>query len=276
MKYIDYCVCCESKNVRFLDSTMYAFVIDRMTGASKQANKPLLDPSCKMIHCNDCNFVSSSIRFTEEEEARFYKDYGARPYLDHRIQYEGNPMIAAVFERCNHPGYTSRRKQYMIEIMKKHIDLSTINYVLDFGGGAGDLIPDEFIRPEGVGTRYVLDFSDKALVSGVVSVKNKNECPPVDLLICSHTLEHVSYPSSFIKTMKEYIKRGGFIYVEVPDERRPNPTPIVGNDFHEHINMFNRDSLTHIMELNGIEVLGIDDVLPSHQTESIALVGRLK
>lgn len=276
MKYIDYCVCCDSKNVRFLDSTMYAFVINRMTGTPKMQDAPLLDPSCKMIHCNDCNFVSSNIRFTEEEEARFYKDYGERPYLDHRIQYEGNPMIAATFAMCSDPQYVERRKQYMIELMKDHLDLSKINYVLDFGGGIGDLIPDEFIRPQGGGMRYVLDFSDKNPISGIASIKNKNECPLVDLLICAHTLEHVSYPSNFIKMMKEYIKPNAFIYLEVPNERKDNPTPTVGNDFHEHINMFNEASLRKVMELNDIEVFDIKEVFPQHQVSAIAAVGRLK
>jgi SAM-dependent methyltransferase len=276
MKYIDYCVCCDSKNIRFLESTMYAFVIDRMTGASKQTDKPLLDPSCKMIHCNDCNFVSSNIRFTEEEEARYYKGYGERPYLDHRIQYEGNPMIASMFAMCSDPQYVDRRKKYMVELMKTHLDLSKINYVLDFGGGTGLLIPDELVRPQGEGNRYVLDFSDNPPVNGIVPVKNKNECAPVDLLICAHTLEHVSYPSNFIKMMKEYIKPNGFIYLEVPNERKDNPIPKVGNDFHEHINMFNIDSLRKVMELNDIEVFDIKEVFPQFQVSAIAAIGRLK
>jgi len=276
MKYIDYCVCCDGKNVRFLDSTMYAFVIDRMTGASKQADKPLLDPSCKMIHCNDCNFVSSNIRFTEEEEARYYKGYGERPYLDHRIRYEGNPMIASTFAMCSNTQYVDRRKKYMAELMKDHVDLSKINYVLDFGGGTGLLIPDEFVRPQGEGSRYVLDFSDNPPVNGVIPIKNKNECAPVDLLICAHTLEHVSYPSNFIKMMKEYIKPNGFIYLEVPNERKDNPIPKVGNDFHEHINMFSVDSLRKVMELNDIEVFDIKEVFPQFQVSAIAAIGRLK
>lgn len=276
MKYIDYCVCCGSKNVRFLDSTMYAFVIDRMTGAAKQEDKPLLDPSCKMIHCNDCNFVSSSIRFTEEEEARFYKGYGERAYLDHRIQYEGNPMIAATFAQCSNPQYIEQRKKYMVAVMQNHLDFSKINYVLDFGGGTGLLIPDEFVRPQEVGVRYVLDFSDNPTVNGVVPIKNSSECSPVDLLICAHTLEHVSYPSDFIKMMKEYIKPNGFIYVEVPNERKGNPTPTVGNNFHEHINMFNESSLRQVMELNDIDVFDIREVFPQPQVSAIAAVGRLK
>jgi hypothetical protein len=40
--------------------------------------------------------------------------------------------------------------------------------------------------------------------------------------------------------------------------------------------MFNRDSLIKIMELNDIEVLDIDDILPRHPHHSIAVVGRVK
>lgn len=264
MKLIDYCSCCLSKNVILNPAKISVFVYDRMLGISSPRN----DISCQAVECLDCGFVSTDIRFDREEEKRYYYKYMSDDYINHRCDYDGyslKPMLEAYESEF----YKTFRKNALTEILSKEIDISKIKSVLDYGGDDGSLIPNVLDSSK----KYIVEISEKSLDKSVISIASQDDIEKVDLLLCCHTLEHVSYPLDLLNDMKKYMKSGSWIYLEVPDNEPPNK-----NYFHEHINLFRLPTLEKfLLDNNFVDVKGYKIPYNHYLLESaIAVIGKLR
>lgn len=264
MKYIDFCPCCNSKN--FADSSAAGFspfVMDRMLGLAKSQD-PKPHPAIIFI-CADCNFMGVNVRFTLEEERRYYQNYYQDSFTDHRTAYEG-PEWIPYQKFYTSDGYKKLRRNTAAQILANRIDLTKIGSVLDYGGNTGELFPEQFNNIP----RYLIEVESRTLSEGVIAINAPLE-KPVDLIICSHTLEHVSFPNLLIEDLKKYAGPGTYIYVEVPTEE-------VSANFtvHEHLNFFSQRSLTKLLERNGfVDNFAFAIGYPKPMVESFAIVGRL-
>ena len=264
---VDYCVCCGSKNINTGPLRIAGFVIERML------NTVMLDNVQTMaLQCQDCNFVSSDLRFTDEQMRRYYHEYmqhapsGGRQhgsYVWHRRRNEGNEWFS-LLELYKKPWWTAARKETIVNVItSQDIWLKDIKSVLDYGGDLGQYIPDELTHAR----RHVVEIEERELVDGVTAVTSPDNCEPVDLVICCHTLEHVSYPSDLVADMKRYLKPGGLLYIEVPDEEEHVLKAVAENrtlDMHEHINIFWTESLRALVIRNGFEPL-ISGLIPYNE-----------
>lgn len=255
---VDYCVCCGSKNIIKSQARIAGFVLERML------NTVMLDSALvNAIQCQDCYFIGSELRFTDEQMQRYYHEYmderesGGRQngsYVFHRRRNEGDGWFG-LLELYKQPWWIAARKETVVNVLKsKSVDLNNIESVLDFGGDLGQYIPDELKHAR----RHVVEIEDREMVEGVIAVKSPEDCEPVDLVMCCHTLEHVSYPNDLVVDMKRYLKPGGLLYIEVPDEEDRTVKSIHANaviDMHEHINIFWADSLRALVIRNGFEPL---------------------
>jgi SAM-dependent methyltransferase len=267
MKFVTYCVCCGSNNVELFPSSIASFVVDRMTGTGQNYGKQL---ECQYLHCKDCDFVGTDVRFEREEEFRFYQNYMKEEYCRHRCQYEGRGMFDFLMS-YNSKEYQDMRKFAASQFLTSSIDCSAIKSVLDYGGDTGAMIPDELSHAN----RYVTDVQIRELPNGVKPVTKPEECEPVDLVICGHTLEHVSSPVDVMNDIKRYMKPGALIYVEVPVEVHNDHGP--GHQFHEHINRFDLNSLEKFLIAQGFDDLeGMDFTYHKFISEACAIIGRLK
>jgi sarcosine oxidase delta subunit len=254
MKSTSHCVICNTGSTTVFKAAMSGFVWERMSG------KVMLDGVIAAgIWCEHCSFVQSEWRFSPEEETRYYHEYmqdkpsdptNSRQhgdYVFHRLRNEGPDWYSWV-HLYQSPEYIGMRKSIMNQCFDAYgVKLSTIKTVLDYGGDKGQYIPDE------VATKYVLEVENRTPVTGVTAIASVTDIEPVDLVMCCHTLEHVSYPMDLVRDMKRYIKPGGLIYIEVPDEvdnLTNNPDTF---KFHEHINLFTADSLQKILIMEGFE-----------------------
>lgn len=89
--------------------------------------------------------------------------------------------------------------------------------VADLGGDAGQFIPLDLAREA-----YVIEASQQQPVHGVTRVMNLSDLTTeVGLLMCSHVLEHIPDPISFLRLQlsSSRIRPGCLIYLEVPMER---------------------------------------------------------
>ena len=255
---VDYCVCCGSKNIITAPLRMAAFLFERML------NTVMIDAlMAQAIQCQDCNFISSMIRFTDEQMQRYYHEYMQKEsnnnrqfgsYVFHRIRCEGRGWTT-LLDLYKEPWWAAARKDAIVNVIQScNINLNSIKSVLDFGGDLGQYIPNEFNHAR----RHVVEIEPRDLVEGVTAVNSPDDCDPVDLVLCCHTLEHVSYPNDLVVDMKRYLKPGGLLYIEVPDEEKVvmdsinNNTPL---GMHEHINIFWAESLIALVKRNGFEVL---------------------
>jgi hypothetical protein len=78
--------------------------------------------------------------------------------------------------------------------------------------------------------------------------------------------------------MKRYLKPGGLIYLEVPDEIENLNKP--GFKFHEHINLFTPETLVKILEMEGFEPSLVYKIEYKATDQSLeraqSIIGRLK
>lgn len=264
MKQIDYCVCCGSKNIEVFSASVAPFVVDRMTGDNKHTSQV----PCGYMHCLDCDFASIDLRFERDEEYRYYQNYMKEEYIAHRCKYEGEGM-RGLLESLSGPSYKEMRVSAATKIINDTIDVSKIQSVLDYGGDTGEMIPKELHHAN----RFVTDVQVRQLPNGVQAVQDPSECGSVDLLICGHTLEHVSYPRLVLEDMKRYMKSGSWLYLELPNERTEH---IAGMQFHEHINRFNLDCLDKLLTEHGfINLEGTEIGYGSFIGNAYAVTGQL-
>jgi SAM-dependent methyltransferase len=146
--------------------------------------------------------------------------------------------------------------------------VSEVKSLLDFGGDTGLMIPKMFDVCE----RYVLDVEPRQLENGVVCVDYSVDLK-VDLVMCSHTMEHISDINKAMFEITKRLKPGGLLYIEVPDE---NPGAFDNNFlWYEHINLFNTPSLETLLTNHQFEILDSHTLgYPNPMTRSIAVIGR--
>ena len=264
MKYIDHCPVCNGKNfTQSVTANLSSFVIDRMLGQEKAAVD--FPAPASLFICGDCHYIGVNARFTPEEERRYYTDYMGEGYNAQRSRYEGSSWLQ--FQaHYDTPEYVKTRKQAARDMINSLIDITQLEEVLDYGGNTGNMIPDELSHAK----RFVVDVEARQLVNGVKSVTSPEESGPVDLVMCCHTMEHVSYPKALLEDIKRYLKPNGCVYIEVPNED-------ASVNVHEHINFLTYQFLEKLLTDNGFTVLGASEInYPAPMTKSIAIVGQLK
>ena len=246
MNIVNYCVICNSKDLKSSPARMHKFVVDRMTNAPIGPNGFL---NCALLNCNNCDFMGTNVRFTTEEEMRFYRNYMKDEYINHRCTYDGE-FIRGILQSFNTDDYKITRRNKISQVLPKTLNLSTINSVLDYGGDTGFIIPTELNHAK----KYLLDVDVRENNNEVISITSADESGPIDLIICSHVLEHVSFPLTMIDHIKTFMNNNSYLYLEVPKE------PFTEPGVHEHINRFNDNNLRYILEHSGFEIMIMEDL----------------
>jgi hypothetical protein len=240
MYTINHCALCTSSAVVANSAELYPFVQHRMTGIAPISGKSLIPTT--VLRCSHCGFAHSAVRFTAEEEQRFYSNYGRLDYLDQRCYYEGEVM-RHYFTSTRSSEYGQRLREFD-NFLARYFpgDGVVVHRVLDYGG-LGMTVPQRWSHCE-----YM--SSDLSGVSGLAAGFSVWDGEPVDLVISQHCLEHVSDPRSVWLAMVQQVRVGGWIYVEVPNESNYGAGHI-----HEHINGFNVASLEYLASLSTVQVL---------------------
>lgn len=260
MKVVDYCVNCGNTDVRSSSAGLNNFVIDRMLGRPKEK---LGFTACKSLRCKTCEFTSIDIRFTLEEECRYYTNYMKDEYINHRFLYDNYKEHLTPF---NSKEYKDLRRNTLDEIITSILDIKKINSVLDFGGDTGDLIPESLKSSK----KYLLDIENRNSLDDVTVIKDVSESGPVDLIICAHTFEHVSYPRDLLEVIKTFMNGDTYLYIEVPNELNHS------FNFHEHINQYNIKSLKTLLEKSNMIVIESGEVFyPAYIGNAFYVIGML-
>lgn len=204
-----------------------------------------------VVVCGDCGFVYADNIPSQEDFDRYYKQMS---------KYE-NEHQGGQISICTQDTYDS-----IVQQVKPYL-ANEDSYILDVGCATGGLLAT-FQKN---GYRNVLGFdpspscSRTALRLYGIQVENR----PVseisdfeakfDLVIFNSVLEHIRDISESLKTMRNLLKPGGLIWIEVPDITRfAEYTSVAFQQFSmEHINFFSSVSLTNLMQRNGFEVEAI-------------------
>jgi hypothetical protein len=249
---------------------------------------------CRLFECGSCGFRWFDRRFEPAEMARLYTNYRGEEYFRSRNAHE--PWYTRAFNAVDGPGSrkVAGRQRALKAFVEPHMDLGSLDSVLDYGGDSGQLIPSDIGR-----RKWVLDPSGVDLVEGVQRVDSESGLAAggYDLVILSHVLEHIPDPAAMLHVLHALpTPRTGALYIEVPYERyslrwmgrgtttwryldtlRRSGPLLLAMDFfstavrvkfkavpplgfpklHEHINFFTAGALTHLLQRCGYELITV-------------------
>lgn len=212
----------------------------------------------EMQLCNRCFFVQTKIPFRDEDIAHLYRDYRSASYNTERIHYEPEYVdIAPAIGRADSE-VTPRRKA-LISFLNKVLQTTDEDTILDFGGADGRFIPDI------PGSKFVYEISGTAPIAGVTRIESESQLDRYSLVLFAHVLEHVTHPLDMVRKLKSYVRPGGYLYIETPqdisDQQRAglqHATARMDIGIHEHINYYCVPAVAAVLERAGFVVAKIE------------------
>ena len=198
-----------------------------------------------VVRCSDCQFRFVAPRLTNEEIARKYEALDRYGFVKARYALHAVPseQIAARAER-------------IAALVADAVALRPDQIVADVGGAWGyNLVPfvDHGCRclvidPE----RWPADRYPSGVQYLAGSVESFPPQLRFDVILFTHTLEHVSEPYAAVRELSDRMAHGGALFVEVPlgifRETRTMTEPIT------HLNFFGEESLSALLRRAGLSV----------------------
>lgn len=228
---IDNCIICKSKVfINRIAASFAPFLLHRMF------KKEILP--CDLLHCSHCNIYFSEIRPDEEELQAYYSSYHSGEYATQRKEIElgfYTDEVIAGFQPA-----ALERKKILEKYLQEYINPKEISYILDYGGGDGIVIPDNY--PSAY--KFVYEIQNIDTIENVHKIPDKKELSeyPWDLILCCHILEHISNPMEVITHLLSLLHNGGYFYIEVPCE--PARKYLVQS--HDALNKVHKYMNTHL------------------------------
>lgn len=265
MDVINSCPICSSNNLRKSGAVIMPFLSHRIFDwkpfeISNSHNLKTIKSGnayqlCNSCLCNNCNHLFTDVRFSESEMAKLYKGYRGKEYCQLREKYE--------------PGYIKRNNNLNLAIhyikdienfIKKNIGLIKKLKILDWGGGNGINTPFQNTDHN----IYIHDVSNVDTINKKFVKLDTKKQVKFDLITSLHVFEHLPYPNSEIKKILKFLKKNGYLYIEVPKEYTVGNNGSISKNklstkrhWHEHINFYSKKSLTKFIELAGLELIKI-------------------
>ena len=271
------CIICNSPKLIKIPGKIVPFLMHRMKiEGSDQTD---------LNKCANCHFFYYSFRPSDKQMENYYFDYWGENYQKERHSFE--PRFTKEFCEVlkNHDlidNQFSKNQKYRLSTTLKNlkIDLSKISSILDYGGNDGkNMNISEFENIK----KYVYDIGKIKVIENITNISNQpfeQIKENFDLVLCQHLLEHVSYPLREMEKIFYSLKKGGYLYFEVPQGNRADnlfnlKRDIASyifpwyrkylsklffkkNDFyimHEHINYFNKKSIKALCKESGLKII---------------------
>ena len=209
----------------------------------------------KCIVCGEKHTIKAGGAFLPfiEEMARLYTGYRNREYQEQRQKYE--PGYTAEYnEWLSDSSVIMQRKKGIYDYITNFIkDTSNWHTILDFGGDKGQLFPDEWEDKQ----RIVYEISKPDVCEGIKLVSDYSELSSYlpDLIMCNQVMEHVSDIRGYFANLIKLLKEGGYLYIEVPNERWCVDLEYVR--FCEHINFFSEKTFRELAKQFAVELVDV-------------------
>jgi hypothetical protein len=247
------CPVCDSQDLFKEPGFLSRIITWRSTGIDPGKNV-----TNQKVTCNECKFIFSELRLTESEKANYYLGYRDETYIKQRKIC--TPFYDKLQELFAQPWYIKHRQFAILSLVQRHINLSSIKTILDYGGDTGELIPSSFKNSK----KYVYDLSGRPLLPGVQTIVDVDQ--KFDLIICAHVLEHESEPHTLVERLKMHMHTNSLLYLEVPYKEQSMLGP---NVFDEHINHWSEKSIKKLLEMQDINIIDMTvyDILMNSKTD---------
>lgn len=212
----------------------------------------------EMQICRHCSFIQTKKPFHDDDIGRLYHDYRSPSYNEERIKYE--PSYAAIAARVGQDDVEiHNRRAALVAFLERNLGSTQPDTILDYGGSDGRFIP------EIPGRKYVFEVSNIDPVSGVTRINSETDLGTYSLVLLAHVIEHVPHPLDLVRKVGSYVKPGGFLYIETPEEisdegrrRLRNGTHLFHVEIHEHINSYCVPAVNRLFEAAGFQVVAIE------------------
>ena len=160
-----------------------------------------------LVICSECKGAGFTITYDNSQMNNLYSGYRGSVYEKKRKKWEN--WYTSEYNASHESDEFINERLNKIKGFIEEQGISDISSVLDVGGDRGQYIP----QFGNVTKKYVLEKSNRELISGVIRVKDLAELNNVDLVIYAHILEHVKDPMTEIE---ELLKIARYIYIEIP------------------------------------------------------------
>jgi SAM-dependent methyltransferase len=287
MLRVDSCIICGGSDLERAPALVSPFVHRYVLDPDSRWSSPL--EQLALCRCVECDVTFFDRRYEPDEVRALYRGYRGEEYLRSRRAVE--PFYTRRLNEAigSDPAVTNSRRTEVGRFFTAELGDSSVASVLDYGGDAGQFIPDL----PGV-ERFVYEISDVEPIAGVTRVARLEDLPRrVDVVMLMHVLEHASDPLAMLAEVKAAARPDGWIYVEVPLDAPPalpswaaraqrrfvasvgrslrrtviadvvsTPLRVVFRNrwlpgtfpkLHEHINFFSEPSLRRLAEAGGWE-----------------------
>ena len=218
------------------------------------ATKDAFGIPIKSILCSKCGLIRAEKIFTETSNAEFYKDY----YRD--IYNSGLGHINKYFELQN------RRGNNFLSIIEKQYCLGKINNIVEIGCGSGGILYPFLQAGKTVqGFDFDKNYIEYGKSKGInliygdyIDFINDEE---IDLIICSHVIEHFLNPIQEVQNIVKKIRKGGYLMIEVPgifflQKEKMNKWNIFSYFQNAHvIQFFYEEYLKYFFEAIGLKII---------------------
>lgn len=175
----------------------------------------------RTMWCENCKTCMPCHEFTIEELEPIYCDYFQPSYV--RQRYVMEQTFFPGWHKTNYVGpiYDAEVNRAS-EFMARHLKPAPNATAVDFGSS------DWRATPKWAIDNYACEQYDP--------YRLRTEEKPYDLVICRHVVEHVGNPKALIDKL---VSIGNIVFIEIPIEA----VGPVGQQVHEHLNLYSRGSL---------------------------------
>lgn len=194
----------------------------------------------ELARCADCGHAWSLRGLTDQEAARLYSGYRGEAYFEARRATE--PWYTrAVNDAIGSESAMASRRQVLADALTAAAAKSgprPEGRCLDFGGDRGQMLKD---LPDA--DKLVHEVSGVQLDPWARRLASLDaEAGSFDLVLNCQVLEHVNDPLSALRETASMARRGGWLYVEVPDERWRSTWASPGNARERWLRMVARSA----------------------------------
>lgn len=222
-----------------------------------------------VVICRDCGLVQANPRMTQESYKQFYE-------IEYRKLYGGSDTPTDEFLKEVYQ-HGSVIYQYLTENLQREIQGC---FIVEIGCASGGIL--QYFREKG-NEVYGVDLDSDYLEYGRVNYNLDLEVGTIDnvvglgrtpdVVIYSHTLEHIPDLISELKKLRLILTRNSFLYIELPGNkylRRAYQYDFLRLLQNAHIYYFTQTTLTNLLRKVGYEFVCGDEAILSIFRKSVA------
>lgn len=202
----------------------------------------------KLAICCQCGTVQKKVD-------KIWLDEIALIYNNYEVYHQSAGIEQAIFTKDGKP---SKRSQVLTQFLYETRLLSQQKgAILDYGSGNGEFLqsfskifPQYDLFGLDLSTRYQSKLESIPGFQKLYHPQSQLE-KKFDLVVLSHTLEHLLKPVETLTTIRSYLKPGGGLFIQVPNVKE-SPFDILIAD---HLFHFSPESLYNVLYLAGFTVI---------------------